>query len=487
MASYSAPMLATATLALPADTECDTVAVGLLEGKGIPHDIDGAMQALVDGGEARASFRHVAVTHGGGKRLIVVGLGSRDDLTPERLRVAAAAVHERARELGTRRLCWELPHKVGPEYAGALVEGTALTAYRFDRYKSPKEGDRPTLQEIVVAAHDDVSAAVARALVVSEAVNHARDLQNTPPNDLTPMRLGDSALALAAEHEHLEAEVEGRDGIEARNMGCFAAVGAGSENEPALITLRYEPPEARGPVLGLIGKAVTFDTGGISIKPANKMSEMKFDMSGGAAVLGAVDAIASLGLPVRVIAVVGATENMPGGGAFRPGDVLRAMNGTTVEVLNTDAEGRLVLADCLAHAVALGAERLVDLATLTGAIVSALGATHAGLFSDDDEWADAVAAAGLRTGELTWRLPLHPDYADLLKSQTADVVNVNEARKAGSIVAAEFLRKFTSSVPWAHLDIAGTAYEAGRPYAAKGGSGFGVRLLVELAEALAAA
>jgi len=210
-------------------------------------------------------------------------------------------------------------------------------------------------------------------------------------------------------------------------------------------------------------------------------------MSGGAAVLGAVDAIAQLGLPLRVIAVVGATENMPGGAAFRPGDVLRAMNGTTVEVLNTDAEGRLVLADCLAHAVALGAERLVDLATLTGAIVSALGATHCGLFADDDAWAQAVTDAGVRSGELTWRLPLHPDYADLLKSQTADIVNVNEARKAGSIVAAEFLRKFTGEVPWVHLDIAGTAYEAGRPYAAKGGSGFGVRLLVELAGALAAA
>jgi leucyl aminopeptidase len=480
-------MLATATLALPAETECDTVAVGLLEGKGIPHDIDGAMQALADAGEARAAFRHLAVTHARGKRLIVVGLGSRDELTPERLRVAAASVHERARELGTRSLCWELPHRVGAGHAQALVEGTALSAYRFDRYKSPgSDAEGARLQELVVAAHDDMGAAVARGLVVSEAVNHARDLQNTPPNDLTPMRLGDAALALAAEHEHLEAEVEGREGLEARGMGCFAAVGAGSEQEPALITLRYEPPGARGPVLGLVGKAVTFDTGGISIKPANKMSEMKFDMSGGAAVLGAVDAIAGLGLPIRVVAVVGATENMPGGRAFRPGDVLRASNGTTVEVLNTDAEGRLVLADCLAHAVGLGAERLVDLATLTGAIVSALGATHCGLFSDDDAWAQAVADAGTRSGELTWRLPLHPEYADLLKSQTADVVNVNEARKAGSIVAAEFLRRFTSGVPWAHLDIAGTAYESGRAYAPKGGSGFGVRLLVELAEALAA-
>jgi leucyl aminopeptidase len=487
MPHYSpAAMLATATVALPAETECDTIAVGLLDAKGIPHDIDDAMQALVDSGEARPAFRHLALTHAQGKRLIVVGLGSRDALTPERLRIAAASVHERARDLGTRNLCWELPHKVGAEHAKALVEGTVLAAYRFDRYKAPAADERPGLHELVVAAHDDHADAVAHALLVSEAVNHARDLQNTPPNDLTPMRLGDAALALAAEHEHLEAEVDGREEIEARSMGCFAAVAAGSAQEPALITLRYEPPEARGPVLGLVGKAVTFDSGGISIKSANKMSEMKFDMSGGAAVLGAVDAIAGLGLPIRVVAVVGATENMPGGRALRPGDVLRASNGTTVEVLNTDAEGRLVLADCLAHAVTLGAERLVDLATLTGAIVSALGSTHCGLFSDDDAWAQAVTEAAQRSGELAWRLPLHPDYADLLKSQTADVVNVNEARKAGSIVAAEFLRKFTGGVPWTHLDIAGTAWETGRPYAAKGGSGFGVRLLVELAEALAA-
>ena len=480
-------MLATATLALPADTACDTVAVGLFEGKGIPHDIDGAMQALVDSGEARPSYRHLAVTHAAGKRLIVVGLGSRDALTPERLRIAAASVQERARDLGARRLCWELPHKVGAEHAAALVEGTSLSGYRFDRYRSPSADERPRLQELVVAAHDDHAETVRRALLVSEAVNRARDLQNTPPNDLTPMRLGDAALALAAEHEHLEGEVEGREEIEARGMGCFAAVGQGSHNEPALITLRYDPPDAVGRVLGLVGKAVTFDTGGISIKPAKGMADMKFDMSGGAAVLGAVDAIAGLGLPVRVVAVVGATENMPGGHAFRPGDVLRASNGTTVEVLNTDAEGRLVLADCLAHAVMLGAERLVDLATLTGAIVTALGVTHCGLFSDDDAWAQAVGDAGSRSGELTWRLPLHPDYADLLKSQTADVVNVNEARKAGSIVAAEFLRKFTNGVAWAHLDIAGTAFESGRPYAPKGGNGFGVRLLVELAESLAAA
>ena len=278
--------------------------------------------------------------------------------------------------------------------------------------------------------------------------------------------------------------VEGRAALVERGMGSFAAVAQGADEEPALITLKYDGPDAAGPVLGLVGKAVTFDTGGISIKPANKMFEMKFDMSGGAAVIGAVEAIARLKLGVRIVAVVGATENMPSGRAMRPGDVVTASNGVTIEIINTDAEGRLVLADCLAHAVAEGAERLVDIATLTGAIITALGNAHAGIFGDDDDWVAAVTAAGTETGEIVWRLPLHADYAKALESETADIMNVNETRKAGSSVAAQFLRRFTGDVPWAHLDIAGTAWGAGRPYTPKGGSGFGVRLFVELARAL---
>ena len=237
--------------------------------------------------------------------------------------------------------------------------------------------------------------------------------------------------------------------------------------------------------MGLVGKAVTFDSGGISIKPSAKMAEMKFDMSGGAAVIEGLGAIARLGLPVRVVAVVGATENMPSGHAVKPGDVVRARNGTTIEINNTDAEGRLVLADCLAWAVEQGAERLVDFATLTGAIIVALGSTHAGLFAEDDAWADAVEAAGRASGELLWRLPLHREYAEMIKGRYADIVNATEARKASSITAAQFLRRFTADVPWAHVDIAGTAWDLERPYARHGGSGFGVRLIVELARALA--
>jgi leucyl aminopeptidase len=474
-----------ATTALPVDSDADTVVVGLFEGEHITHDVEGALTGLVARREARPRARHLAVAHAAGKRWIVVGLGSRPAFDAEHARVAAATAFGRARDLAARRLCWELPHGVGDDVAAALVEGTLLAAYRFDRYKAPAPEDDAGLEALVVAAHHDVAGPVREAAVLATAVNWARDLQNTPANDMTPTRLAEAAQGLAGEAEGLDVEVEGREAIFARGMGCLAGVARGSDEEPALITLRYEGPDARGPVLGLVGKAVTFDTGGVSIKGAKGMWEMKFDMSGGAAVLGAVRAIAALRLPVRIVAVVGATENMPSGHALKPGDVLRAANDVTVEVHNTDAEGRLVLADCLVHATREGAERLVDVATLTGAIVTALGATHCGLMASDDDWAAEVDAAGRRAGELVWRLPLHAEYAELLTSQTADVLNVNEGRKAGSIVAAEFLRRFTDGVPWAHLDIAGTAWDAGRAYAPKGGTGFGVRLLVELARSVA--
>jgi leucyl aminopeptidase len=472
-----------ATTLLPADADADTVVIGVLEDEKIHHDIDGVLNGLVAAGEAKAGHRHLAVCHAGGKRWILVGLGARAKLDGERVRVAAAAALGRAKELGARRLCWEVPHKVGTEIAAAIVEGTMLRDYRFDRFKGNPPEEPTGLEALVVSAHDDLATVVAEAEIVARAVNAARDLQNTPANEMTPTHLADAARVLG-DLDGVTVEVEERDGLERLGMGSFAAVAQGGDEEPALITLRYEGPDATGPVLGLVGKGVTFDTGGISIKGANKMSDMKFDMSGGAAVLGAIEAIAELRLPVRLIAVVGATENMPSGHAMKPGDVVRAANGTTIEIINTDAEGRLVLADCLTHAVNLGAERLVDIATLTGAIITALGSTHAGLMASDDDWAQQVEAAATSTGELVWRLPLHPDYAKQLDSETADVMNVNEARKAGSIVAAEFLRRFTADVPWAHLDIAGTAWGAGRAYTPKGGSGFGVRLLVALARSL---
>src|SRR5437660_884561 len=277
-----------------------------------------------------------------------------------------------------------------------------------------------------------------------------------------------------------------REGLRERKMGAFAAVAQGSDQEPALITLRYEPPGASGPTLAFVGKAVTFDSGGISLKPGAKMSEMKFDMSGGAAVIEAVAAVARLRLPVRLRAVVGAAENLPSGRATKPGDIVTAANGKTIEINNTDAEGRLVLADCLCHAVAEGAQRIVDVATLTGAVIVALGSTYAGLLSNDDELAERIAAAGERTGEIVWRLPLHREYDELIKGTYADLDNAPEARKAGTIVAGAFLSKFVDEVPWAHVDIAGSAWDLGRAYVGKGASGYGVRLLVELARSYCA-
>jgi leucyl aminopeptidase len=487
-------MRVTATTEAAASTAADTVVVGLVEDEGVPHDVDnGALQALVDAGEARAKRNHVAVTHAAGKRWILVGLGARASLDDEVLRLAAAAAHGRARDLGAKVMAWELPHKLRDHHpARAVVEGTLMAAYRFTALKSGGNGNgdddaaAPGLQELIVSDHEDRSAAVARAVVVTEAVNRARDLQNTPANVLTPTALGRRAQEIAAGHDTLTCEVRGRDGIEELGMGAFAAVARGTDEEPALIVLRYEPADAPGPVLGLVGKGVTFDSGGISIKPAGSMADMKYDMTGGGAVLEAVGAIAALALPVRIVAVVGATENLLGPRAMKPGDVVTTAAGLTVQVDNTDAEGRLVLADCLHHAVGLGAERLVDAATLTGAIMSTLGRVYSGLWVDDEPWAGEMQAAADDAGELVWRMPLHERYAELVKGSTADLANLSPPRTGASSTAAEFLHRFTAGVPWAHLDICGTAWDSGRGYAPKGGTGVMVRTFVSLAERLAA-
>jgi leucyl aminopeptidase len=477
-------MRVSATTDKPAESGADTVAVGVFEDEGVAHDLEGApLGALLDSGEARRSFRHLAVAHAGDLRWILVGLGKREAFDGERARLAAAAVHSRAKELGARTLCWELPHHVGDEVAEGLVHGTLLAAYRFARYREDDE-DRP-IEALVVSAHHDVGGSVGRAAIVAEAQNAARDLQNTPANDLTPTALGERALALAGEVEGLQAEVHGPGFLTEQGMGAFLSVAQGSYEEPRLIVLRHEPPGAHGPLLGLVGKAVTFDSGGISIKPAANMWNMKFDMSGGAAVIEAMGAIARLGLPVRVLAVVGATENLPSGRSVKPGDIVTARGGTTIEVNNTDAEGRLVLADCLTHARDLGAERLVDIATLTGGVVTALGNVHAGLMANDEEWAAAVLAAGAASGELVWRLPLHPLYADMVKGTYAELQNAGSDRSAHPIQGAEFLHRFAGDAPWAHVDIAGVSDGVSRPYHPKGGTGFGVRLLVELVRAQA--
>jgi leucyl aminopeptidase len=478
-----------------AATEADTLCVGLFEDEGAPGELDQALSsrlaALVDSGEAKARLRRVAVLHPEGaigpRRVLVVGLGKRAEFDAERARIAAAVALKRAGEASSRTLAWAVPENVDQAaIGGALVEGTMLAGYRFDRFKSG-DGERDDAPETLeVISHDDVGAAVSDAQLVVECQNTMRDLQNLPANELTPTALAEHALDRAREIEGLQAEAFGRDRITELEMGGLLAVARGSHEEPRLIVLRYDGGD-KG-LLGIVGKAVTFDTGGISIKPSAKMQEMKMDMSGGAAAIEGTVAIARLGLPVKIVTVVPATENMPSGHAVKPGDIITISNGKTVEVNNTDAEGRLILADALSYAASEGAERIVDLATLTGAIITALGSTYAGMFSNDDDLCAALEEASGRTGELVWRMPLHPDYKELTRGKIADLVNVSEQRKASSAYAASFLEEFVDGRPWAHLDIAGVAWDQdNREYVGKGASGWGVRLLVDLARQAAAA
>jgi leucyl aminopeptidase len=463
----------------PEETAADTRVLGLFEGESLP---DARLQALVELGEAKPGLKQVAVAHedapgGGQRRVLIAGLGKRDEFDAERARVAAAAAAGRAKELGAVSLSWAAPD--GDGIAAGLVEGTLLKLYSFDRFKSSRDDGDGGIESLELTGADDSE--VARATVVAGAANAARDLQNLPGNIATPTFLAERAAEIADDYETLEVELLDRDAIVAHGMGAFAAVAQGTVVEPRLIVLRYRPSGATGPHLGFVGKAVTFDSGGISIKPSAKMQEMKYDMSGGAAVIEATEAIARLELPVTLTAVVPSTENMPSGSAMKPGDIVTAMNGKTIEVNNTDAEGRLILADALAYAIDQGAERVVDLATLTGAVLIALGHTYAGLWSNDDPWFELVSDAGSASGEIGWRMPLHPEYFDLTKGTVADLQNAAEARVAQSNYAAEFLHQFVGETPWVHVDIAGTAWGMTRNYVGKGANGFGTRMLIELA------
>jgi len=471
-----------ATIESPLATGADTIAVGVFEDEAVAHDLpDGQLEALLHSGEASRAFRRLALAHHEGKRVILIGLGSRTDFDAERARVCAALAGGRARECGTHTLAWEVPQRVGNEIVEGLVVGTVLGGYRFTRYRPAPQDEPAALQRLILSADPDVSAPVRRAAVIAAAQNRARDLANTPANHLTPAALAEYAVALAERHAALEVRILDGETIRSRGMGAFAAVAQGSDQDPRLIELTYEggPPDA--PRIALIGKAVTFDSGGLSIKPAASMTEMKFDMCGGAAVIEAMAALVELGAPARVLAVIGATENLINGRSVKPGDIVTALDGTTIEVNNTDAEGRLVLADCITHARRLGCDAIVDVATLTGAIVTALGAAYAGLMANDDGLAQRVRESAHRTGELVWRMPLHPDYAELVKGRYARLTNLPERREAGAIIAAEFLHHFAGEVPWAHLDVAAVAYDGHAPYLDKGGTGWGVRLLTELA------
>jgi leucyl aminopeptidase len=468
----------------PSEAGVDVLVAGLFEGDSLPEALAGAAGA----GDARPGFKKISLLHPESPaRALVVGLGKRGDFGAERARVAAALAAQQAAKLEAASIAW-LPPDSGEEIAEGLVTGTILAAHRFDRFKGsdPEDPQPAALETLRLLAPEDVAGAAEAARICAEAQNRARELQSLPANVATPSYLGRRAREVASHHQKVTTEVHGRDWLVEKGMGGIVSVSQGSPEEPQLIVLRYAGGGA-GPTLGLVGKGVTFDTGGISIKPSASMHEMKMDMSGAAAVLEAVTAIAELELEVDLVAVIPSTENLPSGTAVKPGDVITQYNGKTVEVNNTDAEGRLILADALAYAVELGAERIVDLATLTGAVLIALGSTYAAVISNDDELAAEVEAAGATSGELVWRLPLHPEFKALMKGTVADLSNLASKRKAGTITAAEFLQEFVGDTPWAHVDIAGTAWDVGREYTGNDASGYGVRLLVEVASRIARA
>jgi leucyl aminopeptidase len=486
----------------PQQVEADVLAVPLATGGAdgalarLDGPLDGLLARLADQGELKDEIGRAAIVHVddklGATRVAAAGVGARELVDADALRTAAAAVVHASGDFA-KRIAWVIDDalRLSPtEQARALVDGTVLGGYDPARWK--REGERPQVETLVLCGEaDGLEEAAARAATIAEWTNRARDLVNSPPNEATPERLAKRAQEIAASAEHLTAEALGPDEIRAQGMGALAAVAQGSDNPPRLVVLRYEPPSpARTDlVLGLVGKAVTFDTGGISLKPSLHMEDMKGDMAGGAAVLEATGAIAELGLPLRVLTVAGATENMPSGRAYRPGDIITAANGKTIEVTNTDAEGRLVLADALWYARGQGATHILDLATLTGAMEVALGDFYAGFFANEDSWRDQIVEAGEASGDHAWPFPMHPRYRRYVDSIYADMKNSSDLRQAGAVLAAAFLEEFAGEGPWAHGDIAGPAFlerSRGDYLSQRGGTGYGVRLIVELASRLSA-
>jgi leucyl aminopeptidase len=430
------------------------------------------------------------------RRVLFVGAGRQTAFSTATARRVATAGALAARQRRVGRLAFYLrpglPDPAGDfDLAGfmqAVVEGLTLAEFTAGTYKTsdqpPASPDTtivlPTLSDTSPESEPRIEAALKRGRLLGECSNLARELANEPGNALTPrefaVRSADIASSGGAAVEILDERQ-----IDALGMGLLLGVARGSNEPPRLIAFRHDPPGAApGPVLGLVGKGITFDTGGISIKPADGMERMKDDMAGGAAVACAMRAIAMLGAPIRVVGVVPATENMPGGRAIKPGDVLRSAEGKTVEVINTDAEGRLILGDGLWYARRLGATHLVDIATLTGAIVVALGKVTSGIFGTPDSWVEHIRRVADRAGDRVWPMPLFEEYNEQLKSDIADLVNTG-GRPAGSITAAMFLKEFSGGLPWAHIDIAGTAWaDEARPFMPKGPSGVAVRTLAEL-------
>jgi leucyl aminopeptidase len=441
---------------------------------------------LLDAGEVTGKVLELTLIHHPAEvsaaRVLLAGAGKPEKFDPAELRRVAGAAVRYLKAKSVKRIALALDvDRSGADYVSAAIEGAILGDYEPDRYKTGNDKKAVDLFKVVAPGAVGLEAAARRGQILGDAQNFTRGLANEPANLLTPAKMAEAGRQMASQF-HLECEVLETAQMEALGMGALLGVAQGSAEPPALIVVRYRPEAPGGAAhLGLVGKGVTFDTGGISIKPADGMEKMKYDMAGGAAMLGAMRAIAQLRPPIAVTAFIPCVENMPGSRAQRPGDIVTAMSGKSIEVINTDAEGRLILADALTYARRQGCTHLVDAATLTGAVVVALGHLNVGLFANNDGMRDRVLAAAKSEGERMWALPLEDDYKEYLKSAFADLANVG-GRWGGAITAAIFLKEFAEDTPWVHLDIAGTAWlDDGKPYLAKGPSGVPVRTLVRLA------
>jgi leucyl aminopeptidase len=419
-------------------------------------------------------------------KLLVIGGGKLSAFGTAELRKLAGAAVRALKPKGCRTIAFDAGY-ASPDHVAAAVEGALLGNFETDHYKTENKDERKTVDSftlVLAESRPEHEQALARGRIVADSQNFTRELVGEPANRLSPSVLAAHAVRMSDE-QGLECELMDRERMKQLGMGALLGVAAGSSEPPVLIIVRYRPeqPPASGAHLGLIGKGVTFDSGGISIKPSENMDKMKYDMAGGAAVLGAMRAIAQLKPGIPVTALIPAVENMPGGRAQRPGDIVTTLSGKTVEVLNTDAEGRLILADAITYAKREGCTHLIDAATLTGAIVVALGYVNAGVFTNDDTLLGKVMTASKTAGEKMWHMPLDEEYKEVLKSSFADMPNIG-TRWGGAITAALFLKEFVESTPWVHLDIAGTAWlEESKPFLAKGPSGLPVRTLIGLAMA----
>ncbi len=448
--------------------------------------LSGRLKELVVSHELTGKWLEMVLLHYpnglAAKRLLIVGAGKPEKFTAIQMRRLAGAALRHLKSRSVKRLAFLLrePWQT-PEAVQLAAEGMLIATLDLNKYKTEKKDHTGIELALILGAGPGAQAALDRAIVIAESENWERDVANEPSNHLTPTMLAARAREMALE-SGLAVDILDEKRIEEMKMGGVLGVARGSAEPPRVIVLTYNPPQAKAgsPVVGLVGKAITFDTGGISIKPSKRMDEMKYDMCGGGTMLAVMRAIARLKPPVKVVAVVLASENMPGAGAIKPGDILESLSGKTIEVLNTDAEGRLVLADGLAYARRLGCTHLIDAATLTGAVVVALSTINVGVFGSSDAFTASFLETARAAGEKMWHMPLDDDYRDMMKSQLADLQNISSGDGGGASTAAGFLREFVGEEPWIHLDIAGTAWLTdAKPWMAKGATAVAVRTLVD--------